>query len=256
MMEEVVITALFSVGFNVVMFIPAFIMRTDKLTDISYALTFLAVGIFGFLRSERPFGHALLLTVIILWSVRLGGFLYMRILRMKTDRRFDGMRDKFFKFLGFWILQGLTVPMVLVASVIYFGVGNPTVSVSSLVGLLILLCGLCIEAIADQQKFRFSGDLANKDKWIESGIWSISRHPNYLGEIMVWFGVYLFVASSLEGIHLLVGAFSPIYIAGLLIFVSGIPLLEKSADQKWGSDKKYQEYKKRTPVLIPFLKTK
>ncbi len=92
-MNEVLITALFSIGFNLFMFIPAFIYKTDKLTDISYALTFFTVAIFSYFRSGRDIVHTILLTAILLWSIRLGSFLYMRILRMKRDRRFDDKRD-------------------------------------------------------------------------------------------------------------------------------------------------------------------
>lgn len=252
-MNEVLITALFSIGFNLFMFIPAFIYKTDKLTDISYALTFFTVAIFSYFRSGRDIVHTILLTAILLWSIRLGSFLYMRILRMKRDRRFDDKRDNFFKFMGFWIIQGITVPVVMVSSILVFTSDTPALTVPSFIGLAVFGSGLLIEAVADSQKFKFSGDPTNKDKWIDSGIWSISRHPNYLGEIMVWSGLFLFGIASLSGVSAWVATISPVYITGLLLFVSGVPLLEKSADAKWGSDPKYQAYKKRTPVLVPFI---
>jgi len=252
-MRDVVITALFSLGFNLAMFIPAFIYKTDKLTDISYALTFFAVSVFGYLRSGRDIVHTILLVAVVLWSIRLGGFLYKRILRMKKDRRFDEMRDNFFKFMGFWIIQGITVPVVMVSSILVFSSELPSLTVVSYLGLVVFAFGLLIEAFADKQKFDFSGDPKNKDKWIDSGLWSVSRHPNYLGEIMVWSGLYLFGIASLSGPSTWLAAISPLYIAVLILFVSGVPLLEKSADKKWGSDKNYQAYKKRTPVLVPFV---
>lgn len=251
-MKEVIITALFSLGFNLVMFIPAFIYKTDKLTDISYALTFFAVSIFSYFRSSRDIVHAILLAAVVAWSIRLGSFLYIRILRMKRDRRFDDKRDNFFKFLGFWIIQGITVPVVMLSSVLVFSSGSTSINFISYLGLVIFVLGLLIEAVADKQKFDFSGDPKNKDKWIDSGLWGVSRHPNYLGEMMVWSGLYLFGIASLSGISVWIAALSPVYIASLILFVSGVPLLEKSADKKWGTDKAYQAYKKRTPVLVPF----
>jgi steroid 5-alpha reductase family enzyme len=251
-MNELVIAVCFSLGFNLVVFIPAFIFKTDKLTDISYALTFIAVGIFSFLRSEKTIGHILLIIAILLWAVRLGSFLYRRILRMKVDKRFDGRRDNFFKFLGFWLIQAITVPVVLLSSLLYFDTDNSSTTAISIFGLMIFGLGLLIETIADNQKFAFSGDPANKDKWIESGIWGVSRHPNYLGEIMVWSGLYVFAFSSLDGYARLAGLISPIYIACLILFVSGVPILEKAADKKWAQNEKYLDYKRRTPVLLPF----
>jgi steroid 5-alpha reductase family enzyme len=126
--------------------------------------------------------------------------------------------------------------------------------VVSLGGLYVFTLGLLTETVADLQKYRFNNQPKNKGKWIDSGLWKYSRHPNYLGEIVVWVGVWLFVLPYLEGVNMYVVAISPLYIAGLLIFGSGIPILEKSADKRWGKDKKYQEYKKKTPVLVPFVK--
>jgi len=108
-----------------------------------------------------------------------------------------------------------------------------------------------LESVADLQKFQFMQNKKNKDKWIGSGLWKYSRHPNYFGEILVWFGIYVFVVSGLEGIAQLLSVISPIFIMFLLLFVSGVPLLEKSADARWGRDKKYQQYKNSTSVIIP-----
>ena len=255
-MRDVLYTFLFSIGFNVAMFIPAFIYKTDKLTDISYAITFLAVAAFGYTRSDQEFPHIALTFMIFLWASRLGIFLYRRILRMKHDKRFDGMREKFFKFLGFWLIQAITVPVVMISAILFFDQKDVSISVLSYFGLAVFLSGLIIEAVADNQKFVFSGDPKNKDTWIDTGLWSISRHPNYLGEMMVWTGVYLFVVSSLPWTSRYVALLSPAYIIGLLLFVSGVPLREKSADKKWGDNPLYKKYKKSTPVLVPFIRSK
>lgn len=255
-MRDVLYTFLFSIGFNVAMFIPAFIYKTDKLTDISYAITFLAVVAFGYLRSDQELAHIVLTFMIFLWASRLGIFLYRRILRMKSDKRFDGMRDDFFKFLGFWLIQAITVPVVMISAILFLDQKDVSISTVSYLGLIIFLSGLVIEAIADNQKFVFSGDSKNKDKWIDSGLWSVSRHPNYLGEMMVWIGAYLFAVSSLSSASRYIALLSPAYIIGLLLFVSGVPLLEKSADKKWGANPLYLKYKKKTPVLVPFIRLK
>ncbi len=254
-MNIILWTLIVSLGINIFMFIPAFIYKTDKLTDISYAVTFMVVAVAGFLRSEKTTLQLVTLLAVLLWALRLGTFLFIRINRMKRDKRFDGMREHFFAFLRFWLLQGLSVFVVMLAASFAFKQAESTFAPLSYLGLGIFAAGLLIEATADAQKFRFSGNPANKDKWIDVGIWRKTRHPNYLGEMMVWTGVYLLVAPSLVGADSLWALLSPLYIICLLLFVSGIPLLEKAADKKWGSDKRYQTYKRQVPVLIPSFKS-
>jgi steroid 5-alpha reductase family enzyme len=122
-------------------------------------------------------------------------------------------------------------------------------------GVAVFLAGLCIEAVADKQKFAFNSLKQNKGKWIDTGIWRASRHPNYLGEMLVWWGMFMVVLASLSGVNILWAALSPLYIMSLLLFVSGVPLLEKSADKKWGKDKAYKLYKNEVPVLVPTLES-
>lgn len=241
-----------SLGINLVMFVPAFIFKTDKLTDISYAVTFAVVALAAYIRSEQDFGHVVLLLAVLLWALRLGGFLLIRINKMGKDSRFDGMREKFWSFIKFWLLQGVSVFVVLIASILFWDVNETTITALSWLGLVVFISGLAIEATADLQKFRFrfSGK-KKKQEWIDEGVWRMSRHPNYLGEMMVWTGLYIFAVSSLSGASVYVALISPLYIISLLLFVSGVPLLEKSADKKWGSNKAYQEYKKQVPVVVP-----
>ena len=243
---------LVSVGINILMFLPAFKLKTDKLTDISYAVTFAVVALAAFTRSEQTLAHTILLIAVLAWSARLGSFLLIRINKMGKDSRFDGMRDKFFSFLQFWLLQGVSVFVVLVASILLWDQVDPTITAVSWLGLVIFVVGLALEAAADYQKFlfRFNGK-PKKHEWIDDGVWRMSRHPNYLGEMMVWIGLYLFVLPSLSGLAVYTGLISPLYIVSLLLFVSGVPLLEKSADKKWGKQEAYQQYKKEVPVLLP-----
>ena len=252
-MDTIWIMLLAVVGFNLAMFVPAYIYKTDKLTDISYALSFVVLILFSYGGSSQKWPHVLMTLFVIWWAVRLGGFLLMRIRNKGKDKRFDGMRENPVKFLRFWLLQGVSVFVVLISALLFMQVKNPQISAFAIVGIIIFGVGLYIEATADLQKWHFSQDVKNKGKWIESGIWSKSRHPNYLGEMMVWGGLYVFAFTSLSSTERLVALLSPVYIIVLLLFVSGIPLLEKSADKKWGSQKTYQDYKKRVPKLLPKL---
>ena len=242
-----------ALGLNVLMFVPAFLFKTDKLTDISYAASFaILAGIFYSLGTHQSI-HQILAIMVLAWALRLGTFLFIRINRMGKDSRFDGMRERFFAFLRFWLLQGASVFAVLITAILVWNQTTSLVTWVTYVGIGIFGVGLWLEATADLQKYQFTGNPRNKGKWIASGVWSASRHPNYLGEMMVWVGVYLACFSSLDRTARLIGLISPVYICSLLLFVSGIPLLEKSANARWGKQAAYQAYKKRTPVLIPRL---
>lgn len=233
------------------MFIPAYMYKTDKLTDLSYALSFIVLSTIAFISSQKEFTQLLLLLMVVLWAVRLGGFLFLRIRKQKRDKRFDEMRNSVWKFGRFWLLQGVSVYVILVASLLVWNRDVVEIGWLNWVGLAVFFSGLLIESTADYQKRKFSLKAENKDKWIDIGLWSISRHPNYFGEMLVWIGVYTFAFSNLIGSERLIGLVSPLYIICLLLFVSGIPLLENSADLKWSESKEYKSYKRRTPVLIP-----
>ncbi len=248
-MNLVLLALIVSIGMNLILFIPAYLYKTDKLTDISYSATFIAVATVGFLASKRTSTQIICFLMVLLWALRLGGFLFLRIHKMKRDKRFDGMREDFFRFLRFWLYQGVTVFVVLLASTLLWERKVTVVGVLTIVGLVVFAAGVSLEALADIQKYRFK--TAGNTTWIDSGVWRMTRHPNYLGEIMVWLGVYLFAFSSLSPTERLIGVLSPLFIFTLLRFVSGIPLLEKSADQRWGDRKAYQQYKKAVPLLVP-----
>lgn len=246
-------TFIFSVGVNMLMFFPAYFLKTDKLTDISYALTFIALAIFGLTNHAVTFPSLVLATMIFTWAIRLGSYLLNRIRKIGKDKRFDERREKFWSFATFWLLQGVTVWVVLLPSNLFFGNDVESLPTVAYLGSLIWLIGLIIEALSDKQKYDFINDPKNKGKWVNTGLWKYSRHPNYFGEILLWIGVYIFTIFGLSQTQTLIGLLGPLYIAVLIIFVSGIPLLEKSAEKKWGEDKNYQKYKNTTGVLVPFL---
>lgn len=248
---ELFISFVVSMGINLLMFIPAFIFKTDKLTDISYAVTFVVVAFFGLLSADISVVKIIYFLAILLWALRLGSYLLIRIKKIGKDSRFDGMREKFFPFLRFWFLQGLTVWVVMIPGTLFLYSGYSSFGIVSILGLIIFFVGLATEAVADMQKYRFINNPENKGKWIDTGLWSVSRHPNYLGEILVWCGLYVFVLPSLFGWHVLAGLTGPLFIAVMILFVSGVPLLERGADKIWGDNPEYQKYKKRVGILLP-----
>jgi steroid 5-alpha reductase family enzyme len=251
MLTYLAITLAVALGINVAMFVVAYRQGTDRLTDISYAVTFITVAAYGlFTRPVTPL-RFLLFAMVTIWAVRLGAFLLSRVVRKGKDARFDNIRGNFRKFATFWVGQGLAAWVVLIPALLALHTDAADISLIAWLGVAVWAAGTIIEAAADSQKRRFSLNPANQGRFISSGIWAYSRHPNYFGEILLWTGIYITAATVLEPVQALAGLVSPIYIAALLLYVSGIPILEKNADAKWGKESAYQDYKRRTSLLIP-----
>lgn len=243
-----------SLAVNALLFLVAFRLKSDKLTDISYALSFLVLDVIALLYAadHNPFSW-LLFALVAVWAVRIGGFLLVRVLKIGKDRRFDGIRESFMRFGRFWLGQAITA-WVLMLPVILGQYRGGDLTLLSYAGLIVWLTGLLIEAAADYQKFIFKQDASNQGRWIQTGVWRYSRHPNYFGEILVWIGIYIYSFAALDGLERVIGLASPVLILLVLLFVSGVPILEKSADKRWGKLEDYQRYKKSTRLLVPLPK--
>ena len=239
---------------QVISFVPAYISQTEKYYDITGTMTYvlstlIAVSLSGNLDTRS----LILATLIIIWSSRLGIFLYKRIQDEGKDVRFDNIKPSFIRYLNAWIVQGLWVTFTAGAALTAIS-SNNRVSFGSIgiIGLFVWVSGFTIEVRSDKQKSKFNSDPNNKDKFINTGLWSKSRHPNYFGEILLWCGVALIALPVLEGTQLFT-LVSPVFVYILLTRGSGVPLLEKKADETWGGNPEYEEYKNSTPVLFPKL---
>lgn len=248
---EIISAILISLAINGLLFAVAYKLQTDKLTDFSYSFSFVVVSLYAFSTSSRQFGMMVILTLVLIWAARLGAYLVMRIRRIGRDKRFDGRRENFRQFASFWLGQAISVPIILLPVLLFFSKNITSITYISVAGLAVWLLGLVIESLADYQKFQFAVLPENRGRWIDSGLWSYSRHPNYLGEILVWAGVYIFAASNLTAAESLLALISPIFITILLRYVSGVPLLEKAADKKWGNSDSYQKYRLQTGLILP-----
>ena len=174
--------------------------------------------------------------LVLIWAARLGLYLFRRILRIKVDHRFDQMRDKPLRFARFWVLQAITVAVVMLPVSYLLGQdGAPGFGAWEVVGAAVWLAGLVIEAVSDAQKSAFKAKQTAGKQFITSGLWKYSRHPNYFGEMLVWWGLFVFSVPFLDGAAFAV-VIGPVFITLLLLFVSGIPLLERSAEAKYGDD--------------------
>lgn len=253
MMMDVYILALFiSLGINLLFFILASTFKTDKFTDFTYGLTFITLAIFFLLKNQTFYlSQVLLVAMVAIWGIRLIAYLLIRILKIKKDRRFNKIRENPLKFLQFWVFQGLAVWTIMLPSIYLLNkTESKLLSPVMVLGIFIWSFGLLIETVSDFQKFSFKNNPNNKNLWIQSGLWKYSRHPNYFGEMLCWWGIFIFALPFIQGSSWLT-IISPLFITFILLFVSGIPPLEKRYNNKYADNKKYQEYKKRTSILIP-----
>jgi len=239
-------------GIQWLAFIPAFVLQDEGFYDLTGSLTYISVTILAVVLSPKVDGRSiLLLLLVVIWAGRLGTYLFRRIRRAGKDERFDRIKPSFVRFLNAWTLQGLWVSLTLAAALAAITTTvREAIGVVTVVGALVWVAGFGIEATADRQKSRFRADPANKGRFISSGLWAWSRHPNYFGEIVLWVGVAIVAVPVLQGWQW-VTLISPVFVTFLLTRVSGVPLLEKRADEKWGGQEDYETYKARTPVLVP-----
>ncbi len=235
-----------------VVFVHAFWNKTEKYFDLTGSVTYITVILLAVILSpKKDLRSWMVVGMVSVWALRLGTFLFQRIKKAGEDRRFRDIKKSFPRFLQTWTLQGLWVTFSLAAAlVVVTSQKRVPVDIFAVVGLLVWLFGFGIEAIADRQKSIFRKDPTNEGKFIKNGLWSWSRHPNYFGEIVLWIGVMIIALPVLEGWQW-VALISPIFITILLTRVSGVPMLEKRADEKWGGQDEYEAYKSRTSVLIP-----
>jgi steroid 5-alpha reductase family enzyme len=233
-------------------FIPSYLLQTESFYDLTGSITYISVTVVAVLLSPEVDGRSiLLLGLVVIWAVRLGTFLFRRIRKAGKDARFDELKSSFPRFLLTWTLQGLWVSLTLSAALAAItSTTRKGLDIFALIGFLVWILGFAFEVIADTQKSRFRADPANKAKFIHTGVWAWSRHPNYFGEIVLWIGVMIIALPVLQGWQW-VTLISPVFVTLLLTRVSGVPMLERRADEKWGGQEDYEAYKERTPVLIP-----
>ena len=233
------------------MFLVSFYLKTDTFFDITGSITYIILMISSYIiGGNGDLRSLILMSIIVLWAVRLGMFLFTRVHRTGGDKRFIEIKKSFFSFMLTWSLQGIWV--LICTGVALTVILSETKTEMGLIGMLGLLCwifGFYLEVIADYQKYIFRKDQSNQDKFITTGLWAWSRHPNYFGEILLWFGVTIIAFPALQGLQLIT-IVSPIFVTLLLTKISGINLLEKSNYEKWGDNEEFLNYMENTPRLI------
>ena len=237
-----------------VAYIPAYVFQTEKFYDLTGSLTYLSVTWYALILASGDFANAnlantVIVLIISLWALRLGSFLFMRIHKDGEDKRFRTIKPSATQFFMTWTLQGLWVSLCSMCALTAISSdGGVVVNAMFYFGLGLFVLGFSTEIVADNQKSKFRSFPENRDKFITTGLWAKSRHPNYFGEIVLWAGIAVMSFSSLEGWQYLT-LISPIFTYILLVYVSGVRMLEARADKKWGHDEDYKKYKSNTSVL-------
>lgn len=246
------LTAIVTIVFQLIFFLITYVLKFDKVTDFAGATNFMLIVILTLTVSGSYTTRQIVLTTLILvWAIRLGSFLLYRIFLWGEDRRFDGQRNDVIRLAVFWSLQATWCWSVCLPSTI-INSKSVTKGLTSLdyIGWILFSCGLILESVADIQKLAYKQTENSRDRWTDVGVWKWSRHPNFFGEMVVWWGIYVSALNDLKGVeHMAI--IGPIFITLLLLFVSGMPILEKSADERYGHRDEYKEYKKKTSALIP-----
>ena len=239
-----------------VAFIPAYLFQTEKFYDLTGSLTYLTVIWFVYLSSnqvgELNIQNLIVTVLISIWAIRLGSFLFSRIHKDGEDKRFRSIKTSASQFFMTWTLQGMWVSICSMCAITGISSSEGLVLNSLFyLGFTLFVIGFSIEVIADHQKTVFRAIKENKEKFISTGLWSKSQHPNYFGEILLWSSIAMMSFSSLSGTQYLT-MISPIFTYVLLVYISGVRMLDDMGNQKWGHLEEYKQYKKNTPVL--FLK--
>jgi steroid 5-alpha reductase family enzyme len=236
-------------------FIPSFIFQTEKFYDLIGSVTYLTAVIIGILTVDQLDLRSIIIASLIgIWALRLGSFLFIRVFQDGGDGRFDKIKPSFSRFLLTWTLQGLWVFLTAVCALTALGnSGKIELGIVGIIGIAIWVLGFAIEVISDAQKRKFRANPDKATPFITTGLWAYSRHPNYFGEVVLWLGIAVASLSTLSGLQY-VTLISPIFVYLLLTKVSGIPLLEQRADARWSDNQDYIKYRDNTPVLFPKLK--
>lgn len=233
-------------------FVPSFKARTEHYFDLTGSLTYQLLAVLALLLTDNADTRTVILAAMILvWAIRLGLFLFRRVRSAGKDGRFDKLKHDWARFLMTWTLQGLWVTFTAAAALAAMTSGaKQGLGVIGVIGIIVWVLGFGIEVVSDQQKSAWRADPANDGQFIQVGLWAWSRHPNYFGEVLLWVGVAILAAPVLQGWQYIT-LLSPVFVFLLLNKISGVPMLEKRADKRWGGQPDYEAFKRRTPVFFP-----
>jgi len=250
--ELVVKTAWYVLVIHWLAFIPALIFKTEKFYDLTGSICYAFSAIYVYLQSYGMFLSLsfFISLAILIWTLRLGSFLLKRVMDAGEDKRFRTIKTNPTQFFMTFNLSALWVVICSLCALTAVSNGVLEVKPIFYMGLLVFIIGFLIEVIDDNQKTAFRAVPENTNSFITTGLWSVSRHPNYFGEVTLWLGIAMMSLPYLEGVQYWT-LISPIFSFVLIYFVSGVRMLEARANVKWGENKEYLDYVKKTPIFFP-----
>ena len=239
---------------QIIFFIPSFLLKTEKYYDLVGSVTYITtISLAYFSVENKTMIDSIIYFYVMVWASRLGIYLFRRVRNDGKDVRFEKAKTHFFWFLQYWMGQALWVSLTACAAIIaILSPEEDTLPVLAMVGMALWLSGFAIESISDYQKRVFRKENNPSEAFIHTGLWARSRHPNYFGEITLWTGIAVIALNTLNDIEY-VTLISPVFVYILLTRMSGVNLLERIADERYGHLEEYQRYKRNTPVLVPKL---
>ena len=239
---------------NSLFFIHSYFFKTDIFFDLIGSISFISIGILSLILIPSVDGNQILIFfLLIFWALRLGPYLFLRRLGSGADERLDEYFKSPLSLYFLWVMNSLWVFMTSISMIVIFSSNeNYNFGLTQWLGLLVWVLGFIIEVVSDSQKSKFNKK--NKGKFINTGLCRYIRPPNYLGEIVIWTGIFVISISYINSIFTSLSILSPIFVYVLLRFLTGVPQLERRADEKWGMQKKYIDYKKETGIIFPKFK--
>ncbi len=237
---------------QIVVFIPSFIFKTEHYYDLTGGITYISTIVIALILKNNYQSidsiSLILGSMVIIWATRLSLFLFLRVKKSGEDIRFKKIKHSFSWFLMTFMLQGMWVFICLFPALIVISSYNSELNNYAIVGTLIWVFGFLFEIVADYQKSKFNK--LNKGKFISTGLWSMSRHPNYFGEFVLWLGITIASLGYIDNYKFII-LITPIFVYFLLTRVSGVNLLEEIGNKRWGDTKEYKKYKENTPLFFP-----
>lgn len=234
-------------------FIASLFLKRNDIADIAWGLGFILIGVFLLINSATISNrYILIFSLVSLWGLRLSIYILIRNKNKSEDFRYFQWRNEWGKwfyirsYVQVFLLQGGL--MLLISTPLMVVSYNNQTSLNWLdwIGLFIWLIGYFFQVVSDYQLFKFKKNIENKGKIITSGLWKYSRHPNYFGEAVMWWSIFIISISSNNGWFVII---SPITINLLLLKVSGVPMLE----EKYKTNIEYRKYINATNAFIPWF---
>jgi steroid 5-alpha reductase family enzyme len=258
--SALVVCAAMVLGIQWFCWIPASLKKTERYYDLAGGITYLcaiALSLWAGSQEQAPSVREWVLSAMVtVWAVRLASFLFLRIHRAGKDRRFDALKTNPVRFMVPWTLQGLWVFLTLLVVLVINcqATSGAPMGPWDYTGIALWSLGFGIEVIADRQKSAFAARTKTESPWIDEGLWARSRHPNYFGEILLWSGIALCGVSCFSGGEW-AALVSPLFVALLLTKISGVPMLDERAMERWGDDPAYLAYRAKTRMLLPIRRS-